>query len=73
MGPTYRGAAVHTFSYPKSGYLLMGSESHGISEELSVRLSGRITIPAYGGAESLNVAVATAIICDNLRRHLQTA
>ena len=71
-GADLQGISVHAFSFPESGYLLMGSESHGISEELSARLSGRITIPAYGGAESLNVAVATAIICDNMRRQLQS-
>jgi TrmH family RNA methyltransferase len=31
-------------------------------------VSQRITIPRYGGAESLNAAVAAAIVCDNLRR-----
>lgn len=67
-GADLAGASVHNFAFPSSGYLLMGSESHGISETVAAALSGRITIPAYGGAESLNVAVATAIICDNLRR-----
>jgi TrmH family RNA methyltransferase len=28
----------------------------------------RVTIPRFGGAESLNAAVAAAIVCDNLRR-----
>jgi len=28
----------------------------------------RITIPRYGQAESLNAAIATAVICDNIRR-----
>ena len=68
-GADLQGESVHTLVFPTSGYLLMGSESHGISEQLAARLNGRITIPAYGAAESLNVAVATAIICDNLRRH----
>jgi TrmH family RNA methyltransferase len=27
-----------------------------------------ITIPRYGAAESLNAAIAAAIVCDNLRR-----
>lgn len=67
-GADLQGAPVHTFTFPGSGYLLMGSESHGISAELAAQLSGRITIPAYGQAESLNVAIATAILCDNLRR-----
>ena len=32
------------------------------------RLSGRVTIPRYGRAESLNAGIAAAIVCDNLRR-----
>ncbi|WP_224998055.1 RNA methyltransferase [Cesiribacter sp. SM1] len=67
-GADLQGQSVHTFAFPEAGYLLMGSESHGISDELAARLTARITIPAWGGAESLNVAVATAILCDNLRR-----
>jgi TrmH family RNA methyltransferase len=27
-----------------------------------------VTIPKYGGAESLNAGIAAAIVCDNLRR-----
>lgn len=67
-GADLQGESVHEFAFPASGYLLMGSEAHGISAEMARQLSGRITIPAYGGAESLNVAIATAIICDNLSR-----
>jgi RNA methyltransferase, TrmH family len=67
-GADLEGESVHRFRFPAGGYLLMGSEAHGISPELARRLSGRITIPAFGAAESLNVAIATAILCDNLRR-----
>jgi len=35
---------------------------------VSARVTQRVTIPKYGGAESLNAAVAAAIVCDNLRR-----
>jgi TrmH family RNA methyltransferase len=31
-------------------------------------VSRRVTVPRLGGAESLNAAVAAAIVCDNLRR-----
>jgi TrmH family RNA methyltransferase len=30
----------------------------------------KVTIPSFGGAESLNVAIATAIFCDNFKRLL---
>jgi len=50
--------------------LVMGSESHGISKELEGLATGIVTIPAFEGskAESLNVAVSTAIICGEIRR-----
>lgn len=63
-----RGEEVHSITFPNDLVLLMGNESHGISRELSEIVSQTITIPRYGGAESLNVGVATAVICDNIRR-----
>lgn len=47
--------------------VVMGSESHGLSEEVKKRLISAISIPKVGGAESLNVAIATGIICHHLR------
>ena len=47
--------------------LVMGSESHGISESVSALLTHKVTIPKIGGAESLNVAIATGILCHHLR------
>ncbi len=46
----------------------MGNESNGISDEVAALISHRLTIPSFGAAESLNVAIATAVICDNFRR-----
>ena len=46
----------------------MGSESHGIREQVAPYINQKITIPAFGGAESLNVAMATGIILDNIKR-----
>jgi RNA methyltransferase, TrmH family len=42
--------------------LLMGNESRGIRPELDMLATKRIRIPRKGGAESLNVAVATGIL-----------
>ncbi len=50
------------------GILLMGNESKGLSEELARQATARITIPRFGGAESLNVAVATGVLLAQLRR-----
>lgn len=50
------------------GFLLIGNESRGISEGLLERATHRITIPRTGAAESLNAAVATAILLSHLSR-----
>lgn len=50
------------------GMILMGSEAHGIATDLYPLVNEFIFIPRVGGAESLNVGVATAIFCDNMRR-----
>ncbi len=62
------GADVHTTSFSRGGLILIGSESRGISAELESLVTARVTIPRYGEAESLNAALATAVICDNMRR-----
>ena len=46
----------------------MGSESHGISEAVAQFITDKVTIPNFGQAESLNVAMATGIILDNFKR-----
>lgn len=56
----------------KSGVIVMGNEGNGISSEISAMVTERLFIPPYPiGAqtsESLNVAVATSIICSEFRR-----
>lgn len=49
------------------GILVVGNESHGISSEVSAKGTHSITIPRYGGAESLNAAVATGIVLGYIR------
>ena len=66
-GAFLKGSDVHTVAFEKGGCVLIGSESHGISPALAPFVTHKITIPRYGEAESLNAAIATAIICDNLR------
>lgn len=43
--------------------LLMGNESKGISEDIMPLVTNQVLIPKKGKAESLNVAVATSILC----------
>jgi TrmH family RNA methyltransferase len=68
LGCDLRGDDVHALPPRRDAVIVIGSEGQGISPAVAARLTGRITIPRYGHAESLNAAVAAAIVCDNLRR-----
>ena len=56
------GEDATKIDYPDSHILLMGSESHGLNDELLGAASKAITIKRKGSAESLNVAIATGIL-----------
>ena len=66
------GHSIYDAPPATSGLLVMGSEGRGIRPEVASLIAHRISIPRYPtdhhGAESLNVAVATAILCAELRR-----
>lgn len=68
-GAILNGENIHNVKFDNPAILLMGNESNGISPSLFTYLDNRITIPGFGNAESLNVAVSTAIICDNYFRN----
>ncbi|ANQ48475.1 RNA methyltransferase [Flammeovirga sp. MY04] len=69
LGADMIGTNIHNYKDDAKSIVIMGSESHGISEDVENILNEKITIPRFGDAESLNVAIATAIICDNLARN----
>ena len=58
----------------ENGFVIMGNEGNGISSKLTSKISKRLTIPSYPSnqltSESLNVAVATSIICAEFRRRI---
>lgn len=62
---------------PDRGIVIMGNEGRGISPTLAPLATQRLRIPNYPperqGSESLNVAVATALVCAELRRRLPRA
>lgn len=65
---TLKGRNLYKEPFKEQGVVLLGNESRGISPELLSFVNSEITIPKFGGAESLNVGVATAVILDNVRR-----
>lgn len=69
LGAFMKGENVHEFTFPKNGILVMGNESNGITGEIEKLITQKVSIPNFGGqAESLNVAIATAILLDNWKR-----
>ena len=67
-GALLKGENIYTYSEKLRGILVMGSESHGISQEILLLINKPITIPSFGEAESLNVAIATGILCSEAKR-----
>lgn len=69
-GTVLDGADIYKENLGPSGLVVMGNESAGISSGVRSCLTGRLLIPSFGqsGAESLNVAVATAVTLSEFRR-----
>ena len=67
LGCDLTGDDIHTLPPRRHAVVVIGNEGHGLSPAVAVRLTRRITIPRYGRAESLNAAIAAAIVCDALR------
>lgn len=67
-GTFLNGKNIYTVDFEKAGLIAMGNEANGISTEVGQLVTVPITIPKRGGAESLNVSIATAIVLDNVFR-----
>jgi RNA methyltransferase, TrmH family len=68
IGAVLEGKSPEMVSFDQPSFLVMGSESHGISDEVMPLLTEKVTIPSFGNAESLNVGIATGILAYLLRR-----
>lgn len=68
LGCDLQGKDVHTLKPLRDAVIVIGNEGRGLSETVRPFVTYYITIPKFGAAESLNAAVAAAIVCDNLRR-----
>ncbi len=64
LGSKMKGQSIHTLDMSDSdGWcLILGSESHGISESAENFITNTISIPGAKGMESLNVSVAGGIL-----------
>ena len=74
--PTYGtfldGENIYSATLSAGGVIVMGNEGRGIGDECAASITRRLFIPPYPadrqGSESLNVAIATAVICSEFRR-----
>lgn len=71
-GTYLEGENIYDSELSPNGVIIMGSESNGISERVGKCVTRKITIPPFSSGktvcESLNVAVAAAVICSEFRR-----
>ena len=71
-GTGTEGKSIYEASLTNNGLIIIGNESMGISSSLRKKIANMLSIPSYpngsNSSESLNVAVATAIICAEFRR-----
>ena len=67
LGALLAGDNVYKAQLPAIGFMLIGNESKGIRENLNQFITNPISIPKFGGAESLNAAVATGILLSHWR------
>lgn len=64
------GKSIYETAFPEDAILVMGSEANGISTELEALIEQKVTIPkkTVNGPESLNVAIATALVLGEITR-----
>lgn len=66
------GTPVFQATLARPAVLVLGNESHGLSEALRALHAEVIAIPRLGQAESLNVAMAAAALCTEFARQART-
>lgn len=76
FGTFLDGQSMYENELAANGYIIMGNEGNGISPEIEKLVTSKLLIPSFPGgqptSESLNVGVATALVCAEFRRRMQT-
>ena len=74
IGTLLEGGNMYESPLPETGIIVMGNEGNGISQEVRKLITHPVRIPSYPKEkasdviESLNVAIATAIVLAEFRR-----
>ncbi len=71
-GTMLNGENIYSSQLSQHGVIVMGNEGKGVSTECAKSFTHRLLIPSYPSerqsSESLNVAMATGIVCAEFRR-----
>ncbi len=71
-GTFLNGENIYTKQLTNNGFIVMGNEANGINKKLETYITERLHIPNFSvnpeKTESLNVAIATAIVCSEFKR-----
>lgn len=67
-GALLNGESIYQTNFGNEGIVVLGNEGNGISGEILRLISKPVTIPSFGKAESLNVAISASIICSEIKR-----
>lgn len=72
FGTFLSGENIYSETLPKCGMIIIGNEGKGISKQIEGNIDTKLLIPDYAETnskpESLNAAIATAIICSEFKR-----
>ena len=71
-GTFLEGENLYDTPLTPGGIVVMGNEGRGVTPETAAAVTHKLFIPPYPadrrGSESLNVAIATGIVCSEFRR-----
>lgn len=74
-GTLLDGENIYSQELENRGLLIMGNEGNGLTPEIRERVNAKLFIPNFPKdretSESLNVGVATAIVCAEFRRRIK--
>lgn len=68
-GALLDGGNIYNTNFGTEGLIVMGNEGNGLTDDVKQLVTRAVTIPRGGKAESLNVAIATAIFCSEISRN----
>jgi TrmH family RNA methyltransferase len=73
-GAFLAGRNIYSEALSRTGVIIMGNEGNGIRPAIEALVTTKLLIPSYPAdretSESLNVAIATAIVCGEFRRRI---